>query len=424
MRPILAAAASLLIATAFACSPSDRSGGAVGVGAPDSGSPDAGIPDAGAGGSGSPPDAGGPPASGGAPDGGAGSGGDGGEGTPDAGGGSGGGGSDGGTVASECDSIVPTSLGDSFSATVTPSDSATCSFAASDYSGNVALESHQSFHQLDWSTFSSSGSPLGRIQSTRTLIPGVAGFEGVAKWTGEGSPMDSWHVWAWGPDGSVKSSSSVGSISCAGIPPTTSFCPTGGAVVFTACDSGEFIELYRVDDNANVLWRRDFNADASGTVACDDNGNILVVYHPPFPASPLAGFWFDGSGNRLGNPFNIPETTGIGLFTVHNLIGGGAAVMEGEVWRAVLPSGGLPQAAPDWLASRTGTNIAIVRGARAYAFTSRAGASTVELVSPAGNSCGSIDVGGANVIVGGDGTVFTQTGDNGCRRTWYPALLR
>jgi len=25
---------------------------------------------------------------------------------------------------------------------------------------------------------------------------------------------------------------------------------------------------------------------------------------------------------------------------------------------------------------------------------------------------------------GGDGTVFTQTGDSGCRRTWYPALLR
>ena len=447
MRPTAAAVVSVLIATGFACAPSDEIGGAGSVGTPDSGSPDAGIPDAGLdGGVTGTPDAGGPPDSGVTPDGGGGSGGGGGGGTPDGGGGSGGGGTpdagggsggggtpdggggsagDGGTVATDCDGILPASLGESSSATVTPSDSATCSFAVSDFSGNVALESHQSLTRLDWFTFSSSGSPLGRIQSTRTLIPGDDGFEGTAVSNGAGSPMDMWHVWAWGPDGSVKSSSSVGTDACPAA--TTWPSSSGGAVVRTTCGSGDgTLRMYRVDAAANIIWSLTLGgAGVSQAVAGDVNGNILVVDNPPFPGPKnVLGRWIDGSGKFLTDWFAIPGTTGTVNFAVHALIGGGAAVMDAEAWRAVLPSGGMPQAAPDWLASRTGTNIAIVRGRRAYAFTSRSGASKVELVSPAGNSCGSIDAGGANVIVGGDGTVFTQTGDNGCRRTWYPALLR
>jgi len=256
-------------------------------------------------------------------------------------------------------------------------------------------------------TFSSSGSPLGRIQSTPTLIPGDVGFEGTAVWNGAGSPMDMWHVWAWGPDGSVMSSASVGNDSCPGA--KTWFSSSGGAVVLTQCGSGDGVtHLYRVDAAAKIVWSLSFPSGVDQVAAGDANGNTLVVTDPPFPGpKPLRGRWIDGSGNYLTDWFDI-QTSGAIPFVVHSLIGGGAAVMQGEAWQAVLPSGGLPQQPPDWLASRPGTNISIVRGRRAYAFTSRAGASKVELVSPAGNSCGSIDVGGANVIVGGDGTVFTQ----------------
>jgi hypothetical protein len=441
----------MAISFAIACSPSGGSDGAASVGTPDSGSPDAGVvSDAGPDGvgtdAGSPPDGGAPAVSdggtagggsgggaggsdggsgGGGSDGGSGGGGGGGGsgGGGGGGGGSGGGGSDGGTVATDCDGIVPASLGDSFSAT--SGNSGTCSFAVSDFSGNVALESHQPFAQLDWFTFSSSGSPLGRIQSTPTLIPGDVGFEGVAEWNGAGAPMDRWHVWTWGPDGSVTSSASVGNDSCQAL--TTWFSSSGGAVVLTHCGSRDGTwHLYRVDDAAKVVWSLTLSISADPVVAAGDvNGNTLLVANPLTPGpKPLLGRWIDGSGKYLTDWFDIETGGGGAIFTVHSLIGGGAVVMQGEAWRAVLPSGGLPQQPPEWLASRPGTNISIVRGRRAYAFTSRAGASKVELVSPAGNSCGSIDVGGANVIVGGDGTVFTQTGDNGCRRTWYPAILR
>jgi hypothetical protein len=166
----------------------------------------------------------------------------------------------------------------------------------------------------------------------------------------------------------------------------------------------------------------------------DANGNVLVVAFPGdevgFGSNDLVGRWLDGSGAFLTDWFLI--TTGVtntSTFAVHSMIGGGAAVAQDDqwhagVWRAVLPSGGLPQAPPDWLASRNGKDMHIVRRRGAYAFTSLGGGSEVELVSPAGNRCGAIDVGGSNVTVGADGTVFTQTGDNGCRRTWWPGLLR
>jgi hypothetical protein len=94
----------------------------------------------------------------------------------------------------------------------------------------------------------------------------------------------------------------------------------------------------------------------------DANGNVLVVAFPGdevgFGSNDLVGRWLDGSGAFLTDWFLI--TTGVtntSTFAVHSMIGGGAAVAQDDqwhagVWRAVLPSGGLPQAPPDWLASR------------------------------------------------------------------------
>src|SRR5437762_2388565 len=188
-RALSVAAACLLGAAIANCGSSQPPGG-TGAGGTDAGvSSDAGV---GSGGGGS-TDAGSGSGGGSSVDAGSGSGGGGGSGgSSDAGGGSGGGGG---------------GRGDSASATVTPSPlpperSPTCSLAVSDFAGNVALESHDFPNALNWFTFSSSGSPLGRIDSTLTLIPGDSGFEGVAAWYGAGSPMDRWHAWTWTPDGS------------------------------------------------------------------------------------------------------------------------------------------------------------------------------------------------------------------------------
>jgi hypothetical protein len=414
VRPIPAAARAVLvtIGVLFGCSPSDGSASigpppGVDSGTPDAGAaPDAGAPDAGTPDSGSPgetPDAG----------------------TPDAGGGGG------GPIASDCDGVMPGSLGPSFTATDHPGVSTICTFATSDFAGNVALEIHQTTlpDHLIWGTYTSTGSPLGGIVSSRNLIPRDVGFEGVNFWDGAGAPMDMFHFYAWTPIGFTTSSESVGSDACQ--IPTAWYASTGGAVVLSSCGPLNGVtHVDRFDGAGARLFNRTAalaTYRATQAAASDSNGNTLVVAYPGnevgLGSTDLVGRWLDGSGAFLTDWFVI-ATGGTSNFAVHSLIGGGAAVMQDEGWRAVLPSGGPPQAPPDWLASRSGKDMYIVRGRGAYAFTSRAGASEVELVSPAGNRCGAIDVGGAHVTVGGDGTVFTQTGDGGCRRTWYPALLR
>lgn len=82
-----------------------------------------------------------------------------------------------------------------------------------------------------------------------------------------------------------------------------------------------------------------------------------------------------------------------------------------------------PSAAPDWLASRAGLDLHIVRGRKAYAFTANGGGPEVEITTPSGMSCGRFSVQGSNVSIGADGTVIAVNGNGGCTRSVYPGLL-
>jgi hypothetical protein len=160
----------------------------------------------------------------------------------------------------------------------------------------------------------------------------------------------------------------------------------------------------------------------------DANGNTLAVSfggtEVGLQATDLVARWLDGKGAFLTGWFAI-SSGGTVSYSLASAIGGGEFVQQDGVWRAFLPSGSAAaQPAPAWLAARTGQNLSIVRGRKAYALTSRSGGSIVELFAPSGTRCGSIDVGGGNVSIGADGTVFTQTTANSCRRDFFPGLLR
>jgi hypothetical protein len=100
--------------------------------------------------------------------------------------------------------------------------------------------------------------------------------------------------------------------------------------------------------------------------------------------------------------------------------------MQNGKWVAVVPALGAPSSPPDWLVSRPDHDFRIVRGGKAYAFTSRivppaSGGPAVEVVAPSGLSCGSFDTKGTAATVGADGSVIANS-DSCTRRVW-PGLL-
>jgi hypothetical protein len=116
----------------------------------------------------------------------------------------------------------------------------------------------------------------------------------------------------------------------------------------------------------------------------------------------VSGQWFDSSGTAATGPFTLftgfdgsPGTT----FDAAPLIGGGLAIRRvdagGSQWVAILGAAGTaPEPAPAWLAPDT--ELAVVRGGRAYALVPASGAdgcaSTADVFSPAGSRCGTIDL--------------------------------
>src|SRR5207237_5468171 len=106
-------------------------------------------------------------------DGGTGTGGDGGN---SGGGGSGGGGTDGGTVSSsDCDGIVPDSVGNSFSFDVPPPSSGTmqCDSASSDEEGNLIADNRgPPTTNLSWELYSARGGDAGHVEGASVVAHG------------------------------------------------------------------------------------------------------------------------------------------------------------------------------------------------------------------------------------------------------------
>jgi hypothetical protein len=322
-------------------------------------------------------------------------------------------------TSTECDGIVPASLGPAATAT-TPAGF--CEAATSDLSGAVAIDQAGT-----WFTFSSSGASLGKIPAL-DVVPLDSGFAGVTS-SDPDIPISLWSYHMWAADGSSTFQSSVGSDACLSLAFPSS---TGGALVLSNCGNGRQGDsrVIRFDASGNRVIDGTFLGiyQALPALRGDANGNTLAVSFDGtevgLQPTDLVARWLDGKGALLTGWFAI-SSGGTVSYSLQSAIGGGAFVQQDGVWRAFLPSGSAAaQPAPEWLAARTGQNLSIVRGRKAYALTSRSGGSIVELFAPSGTRCGSIDVGGGNVSIGGDGTVFTQTTTNSCRRDFFPGLLR
>lgn len=179
-----------------------------------------------------------------------------------------------------------------------------------------------------------------------------------------------------------------------------------------------------------------------------------------FGAGAVGAAWFDTSGAPLTGPFRLLSGFVAGTstwFETSPLLGGGIAVRRmdsgpGDVrtsqWLVTVPSGlAQPGPAPAWLTARPDTNLSIVRGGLAYATTPWSAnespcAQRVEVLSPAGNSCGAleyaVDDGSCTtreLRLGLDGTVLqmlpadretTPAGTDlrSCTLRFWPAALR
>jgi hypothetical protein len=411
MRHLLvAAAASALALLTVRCGSSPAGTGAV---APPADAGGGSSPDAGptADGGGSPIDAGGAPGADGGGDIDAG-------GDVDAGGAPGADGG-GGTAASECDGLMP-GPGAKF-IWITPPSSACGTAATSDYAGNIALGARGPGPDTTWATYDPQGNQLGSFGSLGRVIPRDSGFQHVG-FGDTGLDVPGWKVWARAPDGTQSSSYPVGSDVCgASIYPAA----TGGSIVVSICGSVRGTTgVFRFDDAGTRLYRQ--NVDAYpfvGPAEGDANGAILLVARGDsvagFQSTEMLGRWLNPDGTFMTDWMVLTNDDNSPMW-LRALIGGGIAVRQSEQWRMLVPTGRGPDQPPEWLASRAGTDLQVVRGNKGYAFTTTSG-EQVEVVTPSGKSCGKFQAGGSHVQIGGDGTVIALSGT--CKRTVWPRLL-
>jgi hypothetical protein len=225
-------------------------------------------------------------------------------------------------------------------------------------------------------------------------------------------------------------------------------------------------QIVSQDEGASV--RGSSQLATAGSVfglGADLAGNALVIGDGTgrFGGGVISAQWFDRFARALTGEFVLLTSFQPGRstwFETAPLIGGGLAVRRMDAvddgngrfhatshWLVTVPSGSAtPSPAPDWLASRTDTLLAIVRGGRAYAFMPEAQndgdcSQRVEVLTPDGQSCGAQDFRLASgncqtlgIRIGLDGSVVQQmspafeqgagTDNPSCSWRFWPALLR
>jgi hypothetical protein len=230
-----------------------------------------------------------------------------------------------------------------------------------------------------------------------------------------------------------------------------------GPTPWQAPDPGGGIVLAGPMSNSQTAARRpqivseDANANtrALGSIASPESvfgigmdvaGNALVITNGTgrFGTGSISAQWFDRFAAPLTGEFVLLSGFEPGRstwFETAPLIGGGLAVrrMDGHDegggrfsvtsrWLVVVTSGAPSVSpAPDWLASRNDTLLAIVRGGRAYALLPEEKpngecAQSIEVFTPGGQSCGAQEFRRASgscrtlgIRVGLDGTILQQT---------------
>jgi len=159
------------------------------------------------------------------------------------------------------------------------------------------------------------------------------------------------------------------------------------------------------------------------TLASDVRGRIFLLAHD---ANGIAGMWLDSAGTAITSWFHV-GSGGTKQDVLAPLVGGGVGVRVDGVWRYVVASGeAQSQPAPDFLASNPGADLALIRGAHAYALLPRTDSdeSELRLYSGSGEFCGSLAFPGRRINTGADGSVIASSGSHFCHKTIWSRLLR
>lgn len=281
----------------------------------------------------------------------------------------------------------------------------------------------------NWAAYDRGGAHLGIVHAYGPVIPRASGFFGVDRLANSaGPPNDDLRLWTFAPDGSGPSQS-VGGFLCRA---TLQRAAAGGVLLIGFCGSGlrSVSRVVWYDDSGTQKWSNSVGGSpapsAPSAAAGDAGGNVLITIASDEVSGrakgDLLGRWIAPDGSLSGDWFVLVPGNATPP-VLESLIGGGIAVMQSGKWVAVVPGLGAPRPPPDWLASRADHDVRIVRGGKAYAFTSLtdSASASVEVVKPSGLSCGAFDAKGTATTVGADGTVIANT-DSCTRRVW-PGLL-
>jgi hypothetical protein len=224
--------------------------------------------------------------------------------------------------------------------------------------------------------------------------------------------------------------------------------PLGGIVGSTA--AGRIVSY---DERLTPRWTAQVPTSMSLFVVAgvDRRGHTLILFDGSdrYGANSVAGEWIDHFGNagpvfqflgpqpdqgqRMG--FGLTPRVGNGLFLFQQIRENDrVGVRWGVRWIAQIDSLATSASpAPTWLQARLNTQLHMARGGRAYAVLPLARDSTdctqtIEVVAPAGTSCGTaVFRAGAGagacsmkeISIGYDGTVVQQLPDSLERRCWF-----
>ena len=347
------------------------------------------------------------------------------------GGGGGSGGTDGGTVASsDCDGIVPDSIGNSFSFDVPAPSFGTmqCDSASSDEEGNLIANNRAPPMNLSWELYSPRGAHIGQFEAV-SVFPQGPGWEGIY-WSDGNYGPPSPYLGYWLPDGRLQQNTVLGSDETG--PDVFRSWPNGVVVATQGCNAGPpgDLTVRRFDSTGHKTSSAivQYNCDFLAAVG-DANGNTLLLWRSGSSASDIVGRWLDSAGNPITGSFTIG--TGVlgkgSRVLLHAVVGGGAVLAVDGVWKWFIGSGTTDvSAAPDWLASHAGHDFTIVRGERAYSLLPRTSGDprVMDLISTQGNHCGSLTFPVGGLTTGADGSVIGASGNSGCTKTVWPGLLR
>jgi List-Bact-rpt repeat protein len=334
----------------------------------------------------------------------------------------------------DCLGVMPAMPGTPVERTLTPGTHSFCENAVSDQKGNVAVN----LTGQGWILWSADGTSKGTVGAA-AIWPQASGFQGVSIST---TLTDALFVWA--SDGSVVQKTDLlphdpaaSSNEDLGFPAVT-----GGTVVLSQrCYMPPAPAVAKTDlfvsrfDEAGTLVSRSVNIGGDGcgyTFAISDalNRTLVLGVSGGTPtlfgiAKRLAARWLDRNGTPLTDWFDGGTDTipaGIPFPMLRPMIGGGVLFPDvgSQQWVA-FPSGQAKvDAAPKFVIKAS--DVAIVRGGKAYALFQ---SGSLELYSPAGKRCGSVQVRqGADLRVGADGTVIALSGPGSCTIDWWSALLK